>query len=49
MKTEKNCGKIVVILKDIVVLPNTGGIKKFSDKESFGKILKVSHFYLGFS
>ena len=27
----------------------TGGIKKFSCKENFGKILKVSHFSLGFS
>jgi len=27
----------------------TGGIEKFSAKENFGKILKVSHFYLGFS
>jgi len=28
---------------------NTGGIKKFSDEENFRKILKASHFYLGFS
>ena len=27
----------------------TGGIEKFSAKENLGKILKVSHFYLGFS
>jgi len=27
----------------------TGGIKRFSAKEIFGKILKVSHIYLGFS
>ena len=27
----------------------TGGIEKFSSKENFRKILKVSHFYLGFS
>ena len=29
--------------------PDTGGIEKFSAKENFGKILKVSHFNLGFS
>jgi len=28
---------------------NNGGIKRFSCKENFGKILKVSHFSLGFS
>jgi len=28
---------------------NTGGIEKFSAEEIFGKISKVSHFYLGFS
>jgi len=28
---------------------NTGGIERFSAKENFQKILKVSHFYLGFS
>jgi len=28
---------------------NTGGIEKFSSKGNFRKILKVSHFYLGFS
>ena len=28
---------------------NTGGIERFSAQEIFGKILKVSHFYLGFS
>jgi len=27
----------------------TRGIERFSTKEIFGKILKVSHFYLGFS
>ena len=27
----------------------TGGITKFSAKENFRKILKVSHFYLAFS
>jgi len=27
----------------------TGGIERFSAQEIFGKILKVSHFYLGFS
>ena len=27
----------------------TGGIKRFSAKENFEKILKVSHLYLGFS
>jgi len=28
---------------------DSGGIEKFSAKEHFGKILKVSHFHLGFS
>jgi len=28
---------------------NTGGIERFSAQEIFGKILKVNHFYLGFS
>jgi len=28
---------------------NTGGIERFSAREIFEKILKVSHFYLGFS
>jgi len=28
---------------------DTGGIDKFSAKENFRKILKVSHFYSGFS
>jgi len=27
----------------------TGGIERSSAREIFGKILKVSHFYLGFS
>jgi len=27
----------------------TGEIEKFSAKENFRKLLKVSHFYLGFS
>jgi len=27
----------------------TGGIERFSVNENFGKILKVSHFHLGFS
>jgi len=28
---------------------HTEGIERFSANENFGKILKVSHFYLGFS
>jgi len=28
---------------------HTVGIEKFSVKENLGKIIKVSHFYLGFS
>jgi len=28
---------------------DTGGVKRFSCKENFGKILKISHFSLGFS
>jgi len=32
-----------------IIAPLTGGITKFSAKENFRKILKVSHFSLGFS
>jgi len=39
----------VTIRKQELEQINTGGTKKISDEENFRKILKVGHFYLGFS
>jgi len=33
----------------LIIIGSTGDIKRFSPWEIFGKILKVSHFYSGFS
>jgi len=48
------CPSILVIWYHFIEVINgcsspTGGIEKFSPKENFRKILKVNHFYLGFS
>jgi len=40
--------KSIIIERLSCILFYTGGIKKFLAKENFQKILKVSHFYLGF-
>jgi len=42
-------GKILKTLKESSQSPSTRGIERFSAKEIFEKILKVSHFHLGFS
>jgi len=54
-QTEVNIGTVFghIFLRMDIKLPlldnHTGGIEKFSAKENFREILKVSHFYLRFS